>query len=47
MLAASPTAFAAFNEVLASAVDERKRREMPFWVFYLTDAVDGDRTSGP
>ena len=46
MLAASPTAFATFNEVLASAVDEWQRRETPFWVFYLTDAVDSDGMNG-
>ena len=46
MLATSPTAFAAFNEVLASAVDEWQRRETPFWIFYLTDAVDSDGMNG-
>ena len=46
MLATSPTAFAAFNEVLASAVDEWQRRETPFWIFYLTETVDNDPASG-
>lgn len=36
-LSASPTSFAAFNQVLASAAEEWKARAMPFWVFYLTD----------
>ena len=37
-LTASPTSLAAFNQVLASAVEEWKARDIPFWVFYLTDA---------
>jgi len=37
-LSAGPTSFAAFNQVLASAVDEWKARNTPFWVFYLTDS---------
>lgn len=36
-LSASPTSFAAFNQVLASAVEEWKARNTPFWIFYLTD----------
>lgn len=39
-LTASPTSFAAFNQVLASAVEEWKARDTPFWVFYLTDAPE-------
>jgi Barstar (barnase inhibitor) len=35
-LRANPTSFAVFNEVLASAVDEWKRRGIPFWVFYCS-----------
>ena len=39
-LTASPTSFAAFNQVFASAVEEWKARDTPFWVFYLTDAPE-------
>ena len=44
-LTASPTSFAAFNQVLASAVEEWKARNRPFWVFYLTDAPEGTSNS--
>jgi len=45
-LRANPTSFAAFNEVLASAVEEWKARNMPFWVFYVHDnpAPTGEQT---
>ena len=46
-LTASPTSFAAFNQVLASAVEEWKTRDTPFWIFYLTDAPCGDSDSIP
>jgi RNAse (barnase) inhibitor barstar len=36
-LSTNPTSFAAFNAVLASAIDEWKARSTPFWVFYLQD----------
>lgn len=39
-LSASPTSFAAFNQVLASAVEQWKERNIPFWVFYLTDTSE-------
>lgn len=45
-LSASPTSFAAFNQVLASAVEEWKLRDIPFWVFYLTDNLE-NATSAP
>ncbi|MFT3849163.1 MAG: barstar family protein [Propionivibrio sp.] len=44
-LSASPTSFAAFNQVLASAVEEWKARNRPFWVFYLTDETKTDATA--
>lgn len=44
LLSQSPTSFAAFNQVLASAVDYWKARERPFWVFYLYD--DSARVPG-
>lgn len=44
-LTASPTSFAAFNQVLASAVEEWKARDKPFWVFYLTDTPEDTSTS--
>lgn len=34
-LRANPTSFAALNQVLASAVEAWKERELPFWIFYL------------
>jgi RNAse (barnase) inhibitor barstar len=36
-LSSHPTSFAAFNEVLASAVDEWQQRNIPFRIFYLLD----------
>lgn len=36
-LSAHPASFAAFNEVLASAVDEWQTRNIPFRIFYLLD----------
>lgn len=36
-LSASPTSFAAFNAVLSSVVDEWKKRNTPFWVFYVQE----------
>ena len=45
-LSAAPTSFAAFNQVLASAVEEWKSRDLPFWVFYLTDTPES-ATSAP
>ena len=38
-LRATPTSFAAFNAVLASAVDAWQERGIPFRIFYLQDAV--------
>lgn len=46
-LRASPTSFATFNQVLASAVDEWKARDQPFWVFYLTDSPENSNASSP
>lgn len=37
LLRATPTSFAALNEVLASAVDEWRKRAIPFLIFYLTE----------
>lgn len=44
-LSAHPTSFAAFNEVLASAVEEWQKRNIPFRIFYLLDepALSGRR----
>ncbi|MFZ4535075.1 barstar family protein [Propionivibrio sp.] len=36
-LSANPTSFAAFNEVLASAVEAWQTRNIPFRIFYLQD----------
>lgn len=36
-LRANPTSFAAFNEVLASAVEEWEARAIPFKVFFVLD----------
>ena len=36
-LRANPTSFAAFNEVLASAVEAWQSRDVPFRVFYVPD----------
>jgi len=44
-LTASPTSFAAFNQVLASAVEEWKARDKPFWIFYLTDTPESASNS--
>lgn len=46
-LSAPPTSFAAFNQVLASAVEEWKSRDMPFWVFYLTDDQESVTSAPP
>lgn len=46
-LSATPTSFAAFNQVLASAVEAWKERNTPFWVFYLTDAPEQPIANGP
>ena len=47
-LRANPTSLAAFNEVLASAVDVWRARAIPFRVFYVDDAAPaadaGERT---
>ena len=43
-LAASPSAFAAFNQVVASAVEEWRGRDIPFRVFYL---IDGSSLARP
>ena len=45
-LSATPASFAAFNQVLASAVEDWKSRDVPFWVFYLTDDKES-ATSAP
>ena len=37
MLRGNPTSFAAFNSVMASAVEAWEAREIPFRVFYLYD----------
>ena len=37
MLRANPTSFAALNEVIACAVEEWQARNIPFWVFYVTE----------
>lgn len=39
LLRANPTSFAAFNAVLASAVDAWQERGIPFRIFYLQDSV--------
>ncbi len=36
-LRANPTSFAAFNEILSSAVEVWQAKEVPFRIFYLTD----------
>ena len=41
-LRANPTSFAAFNEVLASAVEAWQTRNIPFRIFYLQDAMPRD-----
>jgi len=46
-LSATPTSFAAFNQVLASAVEEWKARDTPFWIFYLTEAPENGKSSTP
>ena len=46
-LSATPTSFAAFNQVLASAVEEWKSRDVPFWIFYLTDTPDNATSAQP
>ena len=46
-LSATPTSFAAFNQVLASAVEEWKLRDVPFWVFYLTDDQESATSAPP
>ena len=37
MLRATPTSLATLNEVLSCAVEEWKRRDVPFRIFYLQD----------
>ena len=46
-LSATPTSFAAFNQVLASAVEEWKSRDVPFWVLYLTDDQESATSAPP
>ena len=36
-LRSNPTSFAMLNEVLANAVEEWQKRNIPFWVFYVMD----------
>ena len=36
-LRSNPTSFAMLNEVLANAVEEWQKRNVPFWVFYVVD----------
>ena len=35
-LSTNLTSFAALNQVLASTVEEWKKRDIPFWIFYLS-----------
>ena len=49
-LSRQPTSFAAFNEVLASAVEAWQKRDIPFRIFYLLEdsapSSSGDKPSG-
>lgn len=38
-LSANPTSLAILNEVIASAVEEWQKRNIPFWVFYASGAA--------
>ncbi len=43
-LAANATSFAALNEVLACAVEDWQRRDVPFWVFYVAQGGAPDNS---